>query len=164
VRESSLGRSWASAWDYDEVMKQFVCFIRFGSAGLETKRAPLLTRPEGILFSPYKTVIALTADHGEEFTTAITGRMCVGTVQTGYGELTNVPLPDVLPGPASIARARNLPNRSRLDLMPTLPQLSHLSPARRRDSGPSLLPLMGRCQRIRSGDAAKIDRRGTLRG
>jgi arylsulfatase A-like enzyme len=84
-----------------------------------------------------RTLIAVVADHGEEFLDH--GRMFHG--QSVYGELTNVPL--VLWGPGRIP-PETVVNETvqNIDLMPTLLALSGL-PVPKEAQGTSLVPLLG---------------------
>jgi arylsulfatase A-like enzyme len=83
-----------------------------------------------------RTLVAYTADHGEEFLEH--GKMMHG--QTTYGELANVPLILRRPGtiPAGLVVEQTV---QAIDLMPTLLQMSRL-PVPRGAQGHSLVPLL----------------------
>jgi arylsulfatase A-like enzyme len=83
-----------------------------------------------------RTLVAYTADHGEEFLEH--GKMFHG--QSTYGELANVPLilwrPGTVPAGAVVEQTVQ-----EIDLMPTLLEMSRL-PVPRNAQGHSLLPLL----------------------
>jgi arylsulfatase A-like enzyme len=84
-----------------------------------------------------RTVVAVVADHGEEFLDH--GRMFHG--QSVYGELSNVPL--LLWAPGRIGAGTKVEATvENVDLMPTLLELSSLAPPRE-VQGKSLVPLLG---------------------
>jgi arylsulfatase A-like enzyme len=139
----------ASGLNHDELMKQFVGWYDGSIRGLDAEVARLVNRLKELGLAD-KTVIAVTADHGEEFHEH--GRMWHG--QTVYGELTNVPL--MFYGPAFIPKGLVIDQTvENIDIMPTLLELSHLALPGKIE-GQSLLPLMAAAKEAGNGDAAKL--------
>jgi arylsulfatase A-like enzyme len=103
--------------------------------GMDTEIGRVLERLQALGLGG-KTLVAFTADHGEEFLEH--GRMFHG--QSTYGELANLPLvlwqPGALPGGAVVENTV-----ATIDLMPTLLQLSRL-PIPPAAQGRSLVPLL----------------------
>ena len=145
----SLEEAQASGLNYDELMKEFVGWYDGSIRGLDAEVARLVNRLKELGLAD-KTVIAFTADHGEEFHEH--GRMWHG--QTVYGELTNVPL--IFYGPAFIPPGLVIDQTvENIDIMPTLLELSHLA-LPNKIQGQSLLPLMAAAKEVGNGDAAKL--------
>ena len=135
---------------YDEMMSNFIAWYDGSIKGEDTEIARLLGRLKELGLAD-RTVMAVTADHGEEFHEH--GRMWHG--QTVYGELTNVPLMFYGPGfvPQGLVINQTVEN---IDIMPTLLQLSHLT-LPKNIQGQSLLPLIAAAKETGSGDASKLE-------
>ncbi len=141
VRESGV--------DHEELMSYFKGWYDGSIRGLDAEVARLMERLKALGLAD-RTLLAFTADHGEEFHEH--GRMWHG--QTVYGELTGVPLmfygPSFVPGGLVIDQTVQ-----NIDIMPTLLELSHLTPPEN-IQGQSLLPLMAAAKEVGSGDPAKL--------
>jgi arylsulfatase A-like enzyme len=145
----SLEEVKASGLDHDELMKHFIGWYDGSIRGFDAEVERLMNRLKELGLAD-KTVIAFTGDHGEEFHEH--GRMWHG--QTVYGELTNVPL--VLYGPGFLPQGVVIDQTvENIDIMPTLLELSHLSPPKNIE-GQSLLPLIAAAKDVGSGDPAKL--------
>jgi arylsulfatase A-like enzyme len=138
-----------SGVNYEEMMSNLVGWYDGSIKGEDTEIARLLERLKELGLAD-KTLLAYTADHGEEFHEH--GRMWHG--QTVYGELTCVPLmfygPGFIPGGLVIDQTTQ-----NIDIMPTLIELSHL-PLPKNIQGQSLLPLMAAAKEVGSGDPSKL--------
>jgi arylsulfatase A-like enzyme len=139
----------SSGVNYEELMSYFIGWYDGSIRGMDAEMARLFGKLKELGLAD-KTVMALTADHGEEFHEH--GRMWHG--QTVYGELTGVPLMFHGPGfvPEGLVIDQTVQN---IDIMPTLLELSHL-PLPKNIQGQSLLPLMAAAKQAESGDPAKI--------
>jgi arylsulfatase A-like enzyme len=145
----SLEEVQASGLDHEELMQHFIAWYDGSIRGLDAEVARLMNRLKELGLAD-KTVLALTADHGEEFHEH--GRMWHG--QTVYGELTCVPL--MFYGPGFIPRGLVIDQTvENIDIMPTLLELSHLTPPKK-IQGQSLLPLIAAAKEVGSGDASKV--------
>jgi arylsulfatase A-like enzyme len=145
---ATLDEMKKSGVNYDEMMSYFIGWYDGSIRGMDVEAARLLEKLKGLGLAD-KTVLALTADHGEEFHEH--GKMWHG--QTVYGELTGVPLFFYGPGfvPGGLVVDETVQN---IDIMPTLLELSHL-PVPKTIQGRSLLPLMAAAKEA-GGDAAKF--------
>ncbi|MEO8127433.1 MAG: sulfatase [Bryobacteraceae bacterium] len=145
----SLEELRASGLNEEEVMGRFIGWYDGSIRGLDSEVARLMLRLKTLGLAD-KTVLALTADHGEEFHEH--GHMWHG--QTVYGELTNVPLMFYGPGflPSGVVIGQTTQN---VDIMPTLLDISHLAPPKN-IQGQSLLPLMAAAKEAGTDDPAKL--------
>ncbi len=145
----SLEEVQASGLNHDELMKQFVGWYDGSIRGMDAEVARLVNRLKELGLAD-KTVVAFTADHGEEFHEH--GHMWHG--QSVYGELTGVPL--IFYGPAFIPQGIVIDQTvENIDIMPTLLELSHLA-IPNKIQGQSLLPLMAAAKEVGNGDAARL--------
>jgi arylsulfatase A-like enzyme len=145
----SLEEMRASGLNYEELMKQFIGWYDGSIRGMDMEVGRLVSRLKELGLAD-KTVIAVTADHGEEFHEH--GHMWHG--QTVHGELTNVPL--LFYGPAFIPQKLVIDETvENIDIMPTLFELSHL-PLPKKIQGQSLLPLIAAAKEIGNGDMTKL--------